>query len=81
MRETDPRDPSLALCQICANRDHTTLAEGNDGAFHRYNTCLLWASHVSGLNLDDIIAECLRIGWEGFSTELEFLESAPEGEE
>ena len=37
-----PRDPSLALCQICANRDHTTLAEGNDGAFHRYNTCLLW---------------------------------------
>ena len=42
MRESDPRDPSLALCQICANRDHTTLAEGNDGAFHRYNTCLLW---------------------------------------
>ena len=42
MREDDPRDPSLALCQICANRDHTTLAEGNDGTFHRYNTCLLW---------------------------------------
>lgn len=42
MREDEPRDPSLALCQICANRDHTTLAEGNDGAFHRYNTCLLW---------------------------------------
>ena len=42
---------------------------------------LLWASRVSGLNLDDIIAECLRIGWEGFSTELEFLETAPEGEE
>ena len=42
MREDEPRDPSLALCQICANRDHTTLAEGNDGTFHRYNTCLLW---------------------------------------
>ena len=42
---------------------------------------LLWASRVSGLNLDDIIAECLRIGWEGFRTELEFLETAPEGEE
>ena len=41
MREDEPRDPSLALCQICANRDHTTLAEGNDGTFHRYNTCLL----------------------------------------
>ena len=42
---------------------------------------LLWASRVSGLNLDDIIAECPRIGREGFSTELEFLETAPEGEE
>ena len=42
---------------------------------------LLWASRVSELNLNNIIAECLRIGWEGFSTELEFLETAPEGEE
>ena len=42
---------------------------------------LLWASRVSGLNLDDIIVECLRIGWEGFRSELEFLETAPEGEE
>ena len=42
---------------------------------------LLWASRVSGLNLDDIIAECLRIGWEGFSTELEFLETAAEAVE
>ena len=42
---------------------------------------LLWASRVSGLNLNDIIAECLRIGWEGFRSELEFLETAPEGEE
>lgn len=42
---------------------------------------LLWASRVSGLNLNDIIAECLRIGWEGLRSELEFLETAPEGEE
>ena len=35
---------------------------------------LLWASRVSGLNLDDIIVECLRIGWEGFSAELQYLE-------
>ena len=42
---------------------------------------LLWASRVSGLNLDDIIVECLRIGWEGFRSELEFLETAPEGAE
>ena len=42
---------------------------------------LLWASRVSGLNLDDIIAECLRIGWEGLRSELEFLETSPEGEE
>ena len=42
---------------------------------------LLWASRVSGLNLDGIIVECLRIGWEGFRSELEFLETAPEGEE
>ena len=42
---------------------------------------LLWASRVSGLNLNDIIAECLRIGWEGFRSEMEFLETAPEGEE
>ena len=42
---------------------------------------LLWASRVSGLNLNDIIAECLRIGWEGLRSELEFLETAPEEEE
>ena len=42
---------------------------------------LLWASRVSGLNLNDIIAECLRIGWEGLRSELEFLETAPEGDE
>ena len=42
---------------------------------------LLWASRVSGMNLDEIIAQCLYIGWEGLRSELEFLETAPEGEE
>ena len=28
---------------------------------------LLWASRVSGMSVDDMIYECLRIGWEGFS--------------
>ena len=41
---------------------------------------LLWASRVSGLGLDGMLRECLRIGWEGFSPALEFLETAPEGE-
>ena len=46
---------------------------------------LLWASRVSGMNVDEIIFECLRIGWEGFSAELQYFEehddSEQEGEE
>ena len=42
---------------------------------------LLWASRVSGLNLDDIIAECLRIGWEGFSAELQYFEEHDDSEQ
>lgn len=46
---------------------------------------LLWASRVSGMSVDDIIFECLRIGWEGFSAELQYFEehddSEQEGEE
>ena len=58
-------------------RNNRLIGEFLDGK----QDALLWASRVSGLNLDDIIAECLRIGWEGFSTELEFLETAPEAAE
>ena len=39
---------------------------------------LLWASRVSGLGLDDMIRECLRMGWDSFKTEMAFLESSPE---
>ena len=42
---------------------------------------LLWASRVSGLNLDDSIAECLRIGWEGFSAELQYFEEHDDSEQ
>ena len=42
---------------------------------------LLWASRVSGLGLDDIIAECLRIGWEGFSAELQYFEEHDDNEQ
>ena len=58
-------------------RNNKLIAQFLDGK----QDALLWASRVSGMDLDTMIAECLRIGWEGFSTELEFLETAPEGEE
>ena len=58
-------------------RNNKLIAQFLDGK----QDALLWASRVSGMVLDTMIAECLRIGWEGFSTELEFLETAPEGEE
>ena len=58
-------------------RNNKLIAQFIDGK----QDALLWASRVSGMDLDTMIAECLRIGWEGFSTELEFLETAPEGEE
>ena len=58
-------------------RNNRLIAQFIDGK----QDALLWASRVSGMDLDSMIAECLRIGWEGFSTELEFLETAPEGEE
>lgn len=40
---------------------------------------LLWASRVSGLGLDDMIRECLHLGWERFLADMETLES--EGKE
>ena len=35
---------------------------------------LLWASRVSGLGLDDMIRECLRMGWDKFTAEMQYLE-------
>ena len=42
---------------------------------------LLWASRVSGMDLDTMIGECLRIGWEGFSAELQYFEEHDDSEE
>ena len=39
---------------------------------------LLWASRVSGLGLDDMIRECLRMGWDKFTAEMHFLDSERE---
>ena len=63
----------------------TKMEERNNKLIARFidgkQDALLWASRVSGMDLDTMIAECLRIGWEGFRSEMEFLETAPEGEE
>ena len=42
---------------------------------------LLWASRVSGMDLDTMIGECLRIGWEGFSAELQYFEEHDDSEQ
>ena len=42
---------------------------------------LLWASRVSGMDLNTMIAECLRIGWEGFSAELQYFEEHDDSEQ
>ena len=62
-------------------RNNKLIAQFIDGK----QDALLWASRVSGMDLDTMIAECLRIGWEGFSAELQYFEehddSEQEGEE
>ena len=40
MRETDPRDPSLALCRICANAGEVKIyAQAMDGKLTIVRTC------------------------------------------
>ena len=42
--ETDPRDPSLALCQICANaKESKAYARSMDGEVRLYRTCARYA--------------------------------------
>ena len=44
MRETDPMDPSLALCQICANaKGIKVYARSMDGEVRLYPTCVRYA--------------------------------------
>ena len=58
-------------------RNNRLIAQFIDGK----QDALLWASRVSGMDLDAMIAECLRIGWEGFSAELQYFEEHDDSEE
>lgn len=61
-------------------RNNELIAKFLDGK----QDALLWASRVSGMNLDEMIEQCLYIGWEGFTAELQYFEehdSEQEGDE
>ena len=45
MRKDEPRDPSLALCQICERAYISKMRVpdyGNDGQIREYHTCALF---------------------------------------
>lgn len=47
MREDEPRDPSLALCQICKRAYISKMCVpdyGNDGQIREYRTCALFVT-------------------------------------
>ena len=58
-------------------RNNKLIAQFIDGK----QDALLWASRVSRMDLDTMIAECLRIGWEGFSAELQYFEEHDDSEQ
>lgn len=39
MENIEPNDPSLALCQICANCGEIMIPVFQDGEYHRFSTC------------------------------------------
>ena len=44
MHKDEPRNPSLAMCQICANaRDGKVYAQSMDGEVRLYPTCVRYA--------------------------------------
>ena len=63
----------------------TKMEERNNKLIARFidgkQDALLWASRVSGMDLDTMIGECLRIGWEGFSAELQYFEEHDDSEQ
>ena len=59
------------------HRNNQLIAQFIDGK----QDALLWTSRVAGMDLDTMIAECLRIGWEGFSAELQYFEEHDDSEE
>ena len=56
----------------------TKMEERNNKLIARFidgkQDALLWASRVSGMNLDEMITQCLSIGWDGFTAELQYFE-------
>ena len=58
-------------------RNNELIAKFLDGK----QDALLWASRVSGMDLDTMIAECLRIGWKGFTAELQYFEEHDDSEQ
>ena len=58
-------------------RNNRLIGEFLDGK----QDALLWASRVSGMDLDSMIAECLRIGWEEFSAGLQYFEEHDDSEQ
>ena len=47
MRDSDPMDPSLALCQICERAYISKMRipdKGNDGQIREYRTCALFVT-------------------------------------
>ena len=54
MGNMQPNDPSLALCQICANRgDVTAFAIDMNGLLRHYPTCMRYTLH----NCNDFVPE------------------------
>ena len=57
MREADPEDPSLALCQICANRGNVTAYDKDmNGILRHYTTCMRYTFH----NCNDFTPDNIR---------------------
>ena len=49
MREDEPRDPSLAMCQICAYGHASAMTipdQGNDGQIRHYRACARYVLHT-----------------------------------
>ena len=57
MGNKEPNDPSLALCQICANRgDVTAYAKDMDGVLRQYPTCMRYTFN----NCNDFVPANIR---------------------
>ena len=57
MGNKEPNDPSLALCQICANRgDMIAYAKDMDGILRHYPTCIRYTFH----NCNDFVPANIR---------------------